>query len=114
MKDILNKRNLRTLYNAFKQLPPFNEHRMPQGHKISIEFSETEEVYAEFYTEPMRLLISNKMNQDFSQLCETLLHEMVHILLYMANHKDYYDHGKKFDKYATKICNIYGYDIDKF
>ena len=104
-KTIMNKRYLRKLYECFKDLPPFNELRMPPSRKITFEVTNANDYMGLFIPEPMRIQIST-LNETFYQICETMLHEMVHVYFYYNHHKDYDQHRKKFKDMSDEICEI--------
>ena len=101
---ILDKRFLRKLYDCFKDLPPFCNLRMPPARKVTFEISDDKDHYGLFIPYPMRIQIT-KENTSFYLLCDTLLHEMVHLYLFYNNHTDYNQHEEKFKKIADQICD---------
>lgn len=101
---ILDKRFLRKLYDCFKDLPPYSGLRMPPARKVTFEISNDIDHYGLFIPYPMRIVIT-KQNETFYQLCDTLLHEMVHLHLFYNGHTDYNQHSEKFTKLADQICD---------
>lgn len=111
---LLTKQNLRKLYNCFITLPPFNEYKMPQGHKVTFEVINDNEVFGWFINDPPRIIIDSIMNKTSQQLIETLLHEMIHLHLWYTKHNDFDQHDKKFKEIAKKVCKIYNYNLKEF
>jgi len=104
IKMILHKKNLRKLYDCFKGLPPFNDLRMPPARKVTFEVVEDPDNYGMFIPYPMRIQISTECG-TFYQICDTLLHEMIHLHLFYNGHTDYNQHEKKFAIYSKDICD---------
>jgi hypothetical protein len=101
---ILNKRFLRKLYDCYKDLPPFCSMRMPPARKVTFEIVNDTDHYGMFIPYPMRIQISI-VNDNFYSLCDTLLHEMVHLYLFYNGHTDYNQHNEKFTRLADQICD---------
>jgi hypothetical protein len=101
---IMDKRFLRKLYDCYKDLPPFCSLRMPPARKVTFEVSNDTGYYGLFVPYPMRIVITHEV-KDFYNLCDTLLHEMVHLYLFYNNHTDYNQHEEKFKKIADEICD---------
>mgnify|MGYP003353038971 CR=1 FL=1 len=110
---LLTKQNLRKLYACFVRLPPFCNYRMPAPHKVTFKVVNDPDTYGWFVNDPPRIEIS-KLCEDFNKVNETLLHEMIHCMLWYNKHKDFDQHDHKFDKYAEIVCNLYGYDKKEF
>jgi len=114
MKELLTRKVCRKLYSSFKHLPPFNQYNLPQPHKVGFEMIKEGEAYGYFIDSPMRIQIDTKMVDSFNMLSETILHEMIHMTLYIQGNKNYADHGKDFWKIADKVCTIYNFDKNTF
>lgn len=110
---ILNKRFLRKLYNCYKDLPPFCSKRMPPARKVTFEITNADDHYGMFIPYPMRIQITTE-NKDFYLLCDTLLHEMVHLYLFYNGHTDYNQHEEKFKQIADEICEVLMLDRERF
>lgn len=103
MSQILDKRFLRKLYDCYITLPPFCGWRMPPARKVTFEITDADDHYGLFIPYPMRIQITTE-NKDFYILCDTLLHEMVHLYLFYNGHSDYNQHEEKFKKLSDEIC----------
>ena len=111
---LLTRQNLRKLYACFVKLPPFNGYRMPAPHKVQFGIINTNgDVLGYFHTDPTRIEV-DVSNDTYLKITETLMHEMIHCLLYYHNHNDFDAHEKKFNKYANIICNLYGFNLEEF
>lgn len=110
---LLTKQNLRKLYKAFVSLPPFNEFRMPAPHKVTFQVVSNSDAYGWFINDPARIQIDRSCS-TWNKISETMLHEMIHCMLWYNKHKDFDQHGKKFDKYAKIVCDIYNFNVKEF
>jgi hypothetical protein len=76
---------------------------MPPARKVTFEITDADDCYGLFIPYPMRIQISTE-NNTFYMLCDTLLHEMVHLYLFYNGHTDYNQHEEKFKKLSDEIC----------
>lgn len=113
MKQILKPQYIKTLYQSFRLLPPFDSYNLPPASKIKFKIIESKEAYGYFDCEPLVIEIST-LCTSFELVMETLLHEMVHLHLYLDGKTHYERHDKTFKKIAAKVCKIYGFDIKRF
>jgi hypothetical protein len=77
---------------------------MPPARKVTFEITDATDHYGLFIPYPMRIQISNQ-NDSFYLLCDTLLHEMVHLYLFYNGHTDYNQHEEKFKKLSAEVCD---------
>jgi hypothetical protein len=111
---LLTRQNLRKLYACFVKLPPFNGYKMPAPHKVQFGIINTNgDVLGYFHTDPTRIEV-DVSNDTYLKISETLMHEMIHCLLYYHNQNDFDQHEKKFQKYAKMVCNIHGFNLKDF
>jgi len=113
MAKLLTKQNLRKIYKLFISLPPFNEYKMPQPHKVQFAIIDTNDVLGYFHSEPNRIEI-DVANDSWNKISETMLHEMIHLCRCHNNHKDFTEHNAKFDIYAKRICLLYNFNLEEF
>ena len=66
----------------------------------------------EYTPEPHRILGSTKYCKTLEAVIYTVLHEMIHMRMYLDNPKseEYVEHNKKFDAYNTQVCAMYFLD----
>lgn len=110
---LLTKQNLRKIYRSFLSLPPFNQYRMPAAHKVTFQVVSDGEAFGWFINDPPVIKI-DKSCETWDQISQTMLHEMVHCMLWYNKHKDFEQHGKRFEKYAKIVCDMYNFDIKEF
>jgi predicted SprT family Zn-dependent metalloprotease len=83
---------------------------MPTASKIIWVISDREDVLGEYIPEPHTITISLARQGHFENICKTILHEMVHMLLYLEGKTYYERHDKRFKAWTAKIAGIYGFD----
>lgn len=111
---LLTKQNLRKLYACFVKLPPFNLYPMPAPHKVGFGVMDTKgEVLGYFHTYPTRIEV-DIANDSFLKVSETLMHEMIHCMLWNSGHTDYDKHSVKFKKYSKMVCDEYNFNLEEF
>ena len=91
MKTTLTKKNLEILYNMACQMAPFNTLPMPNEHEMEIQ-------------------ISSNACGHFTTILQTLLHEMVHLALYVRGDDDFHEHGTKFLRIKNVYSELYNFD----
>lgn len=101
------------LYTAYAQMPPFYN-KLPKASKIEFAIINDSEAYGYFHSEPLKIEISSGRCQHISTISETLIHEMIHLMLFIQGKSNFDNHDKTFYKYANKVCELYGYDPKRF
>ena len=101
------------LYTAYSKMPPFNG-KLPKESKIEFVIINDKEAYGYFHSEPLKIEISSGRCQHIATISETLLHEMVHLMLFIQGKSNFDKHDKTFYKYANQICELYGFDPKRF
>ena len=101
---------LECLYETFRQRPPFNN--FPDASQIEFEIVYNHDCIGEYTPEPHRILISTKYCKTLEAVIYTLLHEMIHMRIYLDSPKTeaYTKHDKKFDAYTKQVCSMYFLD----
>jgi len=83
--------------------------KMPYPSDIEWIVIDDADLYGQYRPSPHEITMSSARNGHFDTVARTLLHEMVHMLLYLEG-KQYEKHNKNFLKYTYKIAEIYGFD----
>ena len=110
MKTTLTSKNLEILYNMACQLPPFNKFKMPKSHKVKFKVIKNPNIYGCFDEHEMEIQISSNACGHFTTILQTLLHEMVHLALYVRGDKDFHEHGDKFLRIKNVYSELYNFD----
>ena len=110
MKTTLTKKNLEILYNMACQLAPFNSLPMPKSSKVKFKVIKNPDIYGCFDEEEMEIQISSNACGHFTTIFQTLLHEMVHLALYVRGDKDFHEHGAKFLRIKAVYSELYNFD----
>ena len=79
----LTSQNLAHLYTMACKLPPFNKIKMPTSKKIKFKVISDAGIYGCFDEVEMQIEISSGSCGHFTTIFATLLHEMVHLALYI-------------------------------
>ena len=110
MKTTLTKKNLEILYNMACQMAPFNTLPMPKSSKVKFKVIKNPDIYGCFDEEEMEIQISSNACGHFTTIFQTLLHEMVHLALYVRGDKDFHEHGSKFLRIKAVYSELYNFD----
>ena len=100
---------IKAMYTLFCKLPPFDKFELPLASKIEWTIIDDRELCGSYSPEPHCITVSIARHSHFTSICKTLLHEMVHMVMYLQG-KKYELHNKTFYKHVDKICSIYGFD----
>ena len=114
MANLLTKQNLRKIYACYAKLPPFNEYRMPAPHKVTFQIINDADTFGWFINDPARIQISKTLCTNWDLISQTMLHEMIHCMLWYNYHNDFDQHKDKFNKFALRVCDIYKFNIEDF
>ena len=107
---ILIPQNLAILYTAYKQIYPFNEYPLPPASKIKFVITKTNARYGRFDSTNMAIEISSKSCGHYNTVLAVLLHEMVHLALYVTKTDGWNRHGSAFLKLKHQYAHMYSLD----
>jgi hypothetical protein len=110
MKTTLTKKNLEILYNMACKMPPFNTLPMPKSDKVKFRVIKNPTIYGCFDEVDMAIEISSGSCGHFITIFQTLLHEMVHLALYVRGDDDFDQHGAKFMRIKDVYSELYNFD----
>ena len=98
------------LYETFRQRPPFTD--FPCCTQVDFEVVYNHDCIGEYTPEPHRILISTKYCKTLEAVIYTLLHEMIHMRMYInsPNTEAYLEHDTTFDAYTKQVCAMYFLD----
>ena len=102
--------HIKAIYALCCKLPPFDKIEMPLPSQIEWIIVHDVELLGMYQPSPHTITISLARQSHFDTICRTVLHEMVHMLLYLQGKANYDKHDKTFKKWTAKIASIYGYD----
>ena len=109
-RTTLTKQNLEILYNMACQMPPFNKLPMPKSNKVKFRVIKNPTIYGCFDEVDMAIEISSGSCGHFITIFQTLLHEMVHLALYVRGDADFHEHGPKFLRIKDVYSELYNFD----
>jgi hypothetical protein len=110
MKTTLTKKNLEILYNMACQMAPFDKLPMPKSSKVKFKVIKNPNIYGCFDEHEMEIQISSNACGHFTTIFQTLLHEMVHLALYVRGDDDFDKHDKKFLRIKAVYSELYNFD----
>ena len=110
MATTLTPKNLAILYDMACKLPPFNSFKMPRSCKIRFKVIKNPGIYGAFDEHEMIIEISKESCGHFNTIYATLLHEMLHLALYIRGDEDFHLHEKKFQRYHAIYAEVYSLD----
>jgi hypothetical protein len=109
-KTTLTPKNLEILYNMACKMPPFNKLKMPKSNKVRFVVIKNPGIYGCFDEIEMEIHISRGSCGHFTTIFQTLLHEMVHLALYVRGDDDFDQHGPKFLRIKDVYSELYNFD----
>lgn len=92
------------------QLPPFSKLKMPKSNKVRFVVINNPGIYGCFDEVLMEIHISRGSCGHFITIFQTLLHEMVHLALYVRGDNDFHEHGPKFLRIKDVYSELYNFD----
>ena len=106
----LTSKNLAHLYDMACKLPPFNKLKMPKSSKIRFVVIKNPGIYGCFDEVLMEIHISRNACGHFTTIFATLLHEMVHLALYIKKDPKFHLHEESFLKLKAVYSEVYSLD----
>jgi len=100
---------LKVMYKMFCNLPPFDKYTLPHASQIEWLIVNDPDMYGQYQPEPHAITISTARCGHLDTIQRTLVHEMVHMILYLQG-KRYELHNKNFFNFTNKIATLYGWD----
>jgi hypothetical protein len=110
MKTTLTSENLAHLYDMACKLPPFNKLKMPRSSKVKFKVISDPGIYGCFDEIEMQIEISSEACGHFITIFSTLLHEMVHLALYVKKDPKFHLHEESFLKLKAVYSEVYSLD----
>lgn len=106
----LTSENLAHLYDMACKLPPFNKLKMPRSSKVKFKVISDPGIYGCFDEVEMQIEISSEACGHFVTIFSTLLHEMVHLALYVKKDPKFHLHEESFLKLKAVYSEVYSLD----
>ena len=108
----INEDTLAALYTAFIQIAPFNEMPFPPAKKVEFVIVNKPDLYGEYSPEPHTITISKGKCSHLDTVIKTLLHEMIHQIIYIKYPKSekYLSHKGEFTSLQKKVAKQFGFD----
>lgn len=106
----LTPQNLAVLYDMACKLPPFNKLKMPKSSRVKFKVIRNPDIYGCFDEQELAIEISANACGHFTTIFSTLLHEMVHLALYVKGDDDFDKHDEKFQKIKRVYAEVYSLD----
>ena len=106
----LTSENLAILYDMACKLPPFNKLKMPKSYRVNFKVIKDPGIYGCFDEIEMEIQISSEACGHFTTIFATLLHEMVHLALYVKKDPKFHLHEESFLKLKAVYSEVYSLD----
>jgi hypothetical protein len=110
MHTTLTSKNLAILYDMACQMAPFNKLPMPKSSKVKFKVIKNPDIYGCFDEVEMQIEISSGSCGHFITIFSTLLHEMVHLALYVKKDPKFHLHEESFLKLKAVYSEVYSLD----
>ena len=100
------------LYTSFIQIEPFRSLPFPPARRVEFVVCNNPELYGEYSPEPHTITISTGKCSHLDTVIKTLLHEMIHQLIYIKypNKETYLSHKGEFKAMQKKVAKQFGFD----
>jgi len=104
--------SLAALYTAFIQIEPFASFPFPPAKRVEFLVSNDPDIYGEYEPEPHKITISKGRCSHLNTVIITLLHEMIHQMMYIKYPKSeiYTSHKGEFKQIKIKVAKQFGFD----
>ena len=106
--------DLEETYVYLAGLPPFSKWKLPRSTEIAFEVNRSQQMQGEYDTDPHTIKVSSYFCKTWTDVLETVAHEMVHLHLEKSGHYSHADHGKAFKRCAAQVCKSFGWDKETF
>lgn len=104
----------RELYDFLRVNPPVSGWRLPPSSKVVFEVKPLDDCFGDYSPDPHTIRLSTKQCEDLMDALTTVAHEMVHMRLWQIKDPLWAEHGASFKALAKQICNVWGFDEQKF
>lgn len=104
--------SIAALYTAFIQIEPFASMPFPPAKHVEFVVSNDPDLYGEYSPEPHTITISKGRCGHLNTVIITLLHEMIHQIIYIKYPKSekYLSHKGEFKALKFKVAKQFGFD----
>lgn len=93
-----------------RKLPPFNKWGLPPASKIKFQVLTDFNFMGSLSVKPYKMKFGIKHQEHFETIVTTVIHEMIHLSLYLEGVPSYNMHLRKFKEKAHEIGSLYGFD----
>jgi hypothetical protein len=104
--------SIAALYTAFIQIEPFASMPFPTAKRVEFVICNNPELYGQYEPEPHTITISLGKCSHLDTVIKTLLHEMIHQIIYINNPTSeiYLSHKGEFKRMQHKVAKQFGFD----
>lgn len=100
------------LYTSFIQIEPFASLPYPPAKRVEFVVCKNPDLYGEYTPEPHTITISTGKCSHLDTVIKTLLHEMIHQIIYIKYPKSelYLSHKGEFKVMQKQVAKQFGFD----
>jgi hypothetical protein len=104
--------SIAALYTAFIQIEPFASMPFPLAKRVEFVVCNNPDLYGEYQPEPHTITISLGKCSHLDTVIKTLLHEMIHQIIYIKypTKETYLSHKGEFKRLQHKVAKQFGFD----
>ena len=108
----INEDSIAALYTAFIQIEPFASMPFPPAKRVEFVVCNNPDLYGEYQPEPHIITISVGKCSHLDTVIKTLLHEMIHQIIYIKHPKTdkYLSHKGEFKILQKRVAKQFGFD----
>ena len=104
--------SIAALYTAFIQIEPFASMPFPPAKRVEFVVCNNPDLYGQYEPEPHTITISLGKCSHLDTVVKTILHEMIHQIIYIKYPKSdkYLSHKGEFKAMQKKVAKQFGFD----
>lgn len=108
----ITEHTIACLYSAYIEFPIFNEFNFPPAKKVDFVIVNSQSMYGEYTPDPHTITISIGKCSHLATVNATLMHEMVHMAVFLKHPKTetYVKHKGLWKKLQQRVASLYGFD----
>lgn len=115
MSQVLTPDRMASIYEMLRSLPPYNRWSLPSKDQVRFKVIRNRTKQADYEPPPKETIrVSVNSTSHLFTIMQAIAHEMVHQRLRHAGSKNWASHGAEFQRLASRVCRVYGWDERQF
>ena len=110
----LSEDDIEDAYEFLRHRHPYNKWDLPLPLKIRFKVTHSRMSMGEYDVDPHKIMVSCRQIHNYTELLETVAHEMVHLACEIKDHCFHPEHDKNFKRLARQVCTAFGWKLETF